>query len=245
MFVCPESGTRSVRTAPYRDGQRLLIVTGQTFKPGTPGVTDRLADLARWTRERFGVPELAYHWAAQDNTSTDKVPYIGRFHPGARHVWVAAGFGGWGMSSGVLAGRLLADLIAGTEPPHAALYDPLRLHPMVEAGPFLSANLAVARHLIGGRLRPSHADSAADIPAGHGAVLRLHGRRRAVYRDDTGQLHAVSAVCTHLGCVVAFNDAERTWDCPCHGSRFAPDGAVLHGPATTPLEPLDPEDLPD
>ncbi|MEE6263145.1 FAD-dependent oxidoreductase [Plantactinospora sonchi] len=236
MYVTPEENTRSVRTAPYDNGRRLLIVTGESYQPGTPGVTDRLDRLATWTRDRFPVDSLAYHWAAQDNTSTDRVPYIGRLHPGTRHVYVATGFNAWGMTNGVLAGRLLAALITGENPPWSRLYDPRRLHPTVEAVPFVKAAVEVARRFVGDRIRPaSHADSPDQLAPGDGAVIRIAGERRAVYRDGSGRLHAVSATCTHLGCLVAFNDEEKTWDCPCHGSRFDTRGGVLHGPATEPL----------
>jgi glycine/D-amino acid oxidase-like deaminating enzyme/nitrite reductase/ring-hydroxylating ferredoxin subunit len=238
MYLTTEENTRSVRTAPLGGDQRLLIVTGESFTPGTGSVADRFERLADWTRQRFPVGEPSYRWAAQDNDTTDGVPYIGRFHPGSRRVWVATGFGGWGMTNGVLAGRLLAARIQGEEPPWTDLYDPVRLHPKAEAGTLLRNNLTVARHFVGDRIRPpSHADSVADLAPGSGAVIRSGGRRCAVYRDPAGDLHAVSATCTHLGCLVTFNDAEHSWDCPCHGSRFGVDGAVLHGPATRPLEP--------
>lgn len=237
MYITQQDHTRSVRTAPYRDGQRLLIVTGETFKPGTPGVGSRFERLADWARDHFGVDSLAYHWAAQDNNTTDNIPYVGRLHAGAEHVWVATGFGGWGMSNGVMASRLIAALVDGQQPPWAKIYDPRRVHPMVEAGSFLKANLAVVRHFVGDRIRPrTYADTPTELAPGGGAVMRIRGERCAVYRDESGQLFAVSAVCTHLGCIVAFNDAERSWDCPCHGSRFTPDGAIIQGPATTPLE---------
>ncbi|WP_040834996.1 (2Fe-2S)-binding protein [Nocardia brevicatena] len=103
--------------------------------------------------------------------------------------------------------------------------------------PFLEAQSKVAKHFIGDRLRRSHVDSVDDIAPGTGAVVRVAGQRCAVFRDEAGTVHAVSATCTHLGCIVAFNDAERVWECPCHGSRFTVDGAVAHGPATRPLEP--------
>jgi Rieske Fe-S protein len=141
------------------------------------------------------------------------------------------------MSNGVAAGRLLAALIEGREPPEAKVYDPRRLHPLVEAPALVKANLAVAGHFVGDRLRSSHVDSVDEIAPGTGAVVRLAGERCAVYREPGGALTAVSATCTHLGCLVHFNDAERSWDCPCHGSRFAPDGSVLNGPAVHPLEP--------
>jgi glycine/D-amino acid oxidase-like deaminating enzyme/nitrite reductase/ring-hydroxylating ferredoxin subunit len=237
MYVTPEEGTRSVRTAAYGEGRRLLIVTGEKFKPGTTGVADRLANLIRWTRERFGVDRIAYTWAAQDNSTTDQVPYVGRLHPGAGHAWVATGFNAWGMTNGVMAGQLLSARIGGAEPPWTQLYDPRRLHPLTEAKPFIKANLDVARRFIGDRVRPTtYADSPVDLAPGRGAVIRIDGDRRAVYRDAAGGLRAVSARCTHLGCIVAFNDAEKSWDCPCHGSRFGTDGRVLNGPATAPLE---------
>jgi len=236
MYITPEQGTRSVRTAPHTDGRRLLIVTGESFRPGAADVTEHLTELADWTRQRFGVDDLAYHWAAQDNSTTDQVPYVGRLRPGADNLWVATGFNGWGMSTGVMSGRLLADLIDGRRPEWADLYDPVRLHPLAEAKTFVKANLAVAKHFVGDRLHRS-GDDPTTIPPGGGAILRIDGHRCAVHRDDDGMLHAVSARCTHLGCLVAFNDVERTWDCPCHGSRFAPDGTVVTGPATRPLAP--------
>jgi Rieske Fe-S protein len=119
--------------------------------------------------------------------------------------------------------------------PWAPIFDPGRLHPVVEAATFVKANLKVAGHFIGDRLRRSHLDTPDDLAMGAGAVMRIGGQRCAVYRDQDGDLHTVSATCTHLGCTVAFNDAEKTWDCPCHGSRFTPDGTVLQGPATDPL----------
>lgn len=236
MYITPEENTRSVRTAPYRDGQRLLIVTGEHFTPGTADVAERFDRLLGWTRDRFPDVEIAYRWAAQDNSTTDGVPFVGPFHPGAKHVHVATGFGGWGMSNGIMAGQLLAAAITGDAQPWAGLYDPRRFHPLREAGPMLNLQATVARHFLGDRLRSSHVDSLDDIEAGSGAVIRRGGEQCAVYRDESGALQALSARCTHLGCIVHFNDAERAWECPCHGSRFAVDGSVLQGPANKPLE---------
>ena len=239
VYITPEQNTRSVRTAPYRPGTRLLIITGEHFTPGAGDVTQHWERLLAWTHERFPGAEVAYRWATQDNSTTDQIPFIGAFHPGARNVYVATGFGGWGMSTGVMAGRLLTGIITGEELPWAQLYDPRRLHPVREAAPMLKLQAKVARHFVGDRLPGSHADSVDDIPAGGGAVVRVGGERCAVYRDDSGVVHAVSARCTHLGCIVHFNDAERAWECPCHGSRFAVDGSVIQGPANRPLERKD------
>ncbi len=237
IYITTEQNTRSVRTAPYSDGRRLLIVTGQHFTPGTADVTSLFRELAEWLTARFPGAEITHRWAAQDNGTTDHVPYIGRFHPRAAHVWVATGFGGWGMSNGVLAGQLLASRIGGDEPPWTHLYDPIRLNPKHELAPMLKLQAQVARHFVGDRLRSSHVDSVHDIDPGEGAVMRVEGQRCAVYRDPDGVLHSLSATCTHLGCIVHFNEAETAWECPCHGSRFAVDGSVLNGPANRPLDP--------
>jgi glycine/D-amino acid oxidase-like deaminating enzyme/nitrite reductase/ring-hydroxylating ferredoxin subunit len=237
MYITEGEGKRSVRTAPLPDGRRLLIITGEDFTPGAGGVAERFRTLDAWMREHFPVEETAYRWAAQDNDPSDKIALVGPLHPGARHTYVATGFGGWGMTGGVMAGRLLSELISGRPPRWAGLYDPGRVRSVVREAPALLRQQAqVAQHFVGDRLRANHVDSVTDIAPGTGAVVRVGGRRCAVYRDEDGTTHAVSARCTHLGCLVAFNDAERLWECPCHGSRFGVDGAVVHGPAVHPLE---------
>ncbi|PSM38228.1 FAD-dependent oxidoreductase [Streptomyces dioscori] len=236
MYITDDLGKRSVRTAPLDEGRRLLIVTGESFTPGTGDGNERFLRLDAWMHEHFPVGDTAYRWAAQDNDVSDGVPLVGPFHPGARHVYVATGFGGWGMSGGAMAGQLLASTLTGAEPEWAGLYDPRRLWSTVREGATLLKQQAdVAKHFVGDRLRTTHVDSVAEIAPGSGAVVRVEGRRCAVYRDEAGTAHAVSARCTHLGCLVAFNEAETAWECPCHGSRFGVDGGVLQGPAVRPL----------
>lgn len=242
MYITEEQNRRSVRTAPYTGGRRLLIVTGESHRPGTGDSVARFHVLADWTRQRFPGTEITYRWAAQDNDSTDTVPLIGPFTSGAGHVYVATGFGGWGMTGGVLAGGLLATAIIGQEAPWAALYAPRRMWSTLREAPdFVKHQAVVAKHFLGDLIRTAYADSPADVPPGGGAVVRIGGHACAVHRDDDGALHAVSARCTHLGCLVAFNAAERTWECPCHGSRYGTDGTVLEGPANRPLESRDAE----
>lgn len=235
IYITPEQNTRSVRTAPYGDGQRLLMITGEKFTPGSADVTERFERLLQWTSERFPGVQVEYRWATQDNATTDKVPYVGRFHLLARNAYVATGFGGWGMSGGVMSGQLLSGLITGQPPEWATLYDPRRLHPLREAVPLMKLQAKVGGHFVVDRLR-TEAESIADIAPGTGVVIKVGGTRCAVYRDEAHALHGVSATCTHLGCIVRFNDAERAWECPCHGSRFGIDGSVLQGPANRPLE---------
>ncbi|MER5215247.1 FAD-dependent oxidoreductase [Streptomyces sp. NPDC002838] len=234
MYITPEEGTRSVRTAPHGE-QRLLIVTGEHFTPGTGDTRSRFQHLADWAAEHFPDVTLTHAWATQDNDPTDTVPLVGPLHPGAHHAYVATGFGGWGMSGGMMAGRLLTALITGEECAWSGLYDPRRLRSTVREAPsFLKHQAQVARHFVGDRLRPP--PPVESLPPGEGAVVRTGGGRLAVYRDEGGHLHALSPRCTHMGCIVAFNAAERAWECPCHGSRFDTDGKVVQGPATRALE---------
>ncbi|WP_181768751.1 FAD-dependent oxidoreductase [Streptomyces albidus (ex Kaewkla and Franco 2022)] len=241
-YLTPERGTRSVRTAPYPfgEGKRLLIVTGEKFTPGTAGqgsVGAGYERLAAWTYEHFPDARLVHRWATQDNDTTDRVPYIGPFHPASQHTWVATGFGGWGMSGGILSGQLLASYITGEPlPPWAKLYEPRRLSPR-EAPAMLRFQSTVAGRFVGDRLRSSYVDSVDEIAPGTGAIVRIRGRRCAVHRTAEGEVRALSPRCTHLGCLVRFNDAEGAWECPCHGSRFDTEGRVIQGPATRPLEP--------
>ncbi|MGV9455830.1 FAD-dependent oxidoreductase [Streptomyces sp. NPDC003635] len=237
MYITPEQGTRSVRSAPLGDGERLLIVTGEHFTPGSADVDERFARLTAWAEERFPGVSLTHRWATQDNDSTDSVPLVGRFHPGSRHTYVATGFGGWGLSGGIMAGRLLGDLVTGRGVEWSDLYDPRRLASVVrEGGTFLKHQAQVARHFVGDRIPSLSGPAPEDIPPGDGAVVRVGAGHWAVHKDENGQLRAVSARCTHLGCLVAFNRAEQAWECPCHGSRFAPDGEILQGPAVRPLK---------
>lgn len=241
MYITPEQNTRSLRSAPYAHGQRLLIVTGEHFTPGTGGdVEERFRRLSEWAEGHFGGLTFTHRWATQDNDPTDSVPLVGPLHPASRHVYVATGFGGWGLSGGIMAGQLLSTLVTGGKSPWSDLYDPRRVASVVREGTeFLKHQAQVARHFVGDRLPSPSGPAVTDIAPGDGAVVHVNGQRSAVHRDDDGELHAVSARCTHLGCLVAFNRAERAWECPCHGSRFDPQGRVLQGPALRPLEQRD------
>jgi nitrite reductase/ring-hydroxylating ferredoxin subunit len=160
---------------------------------------------------------------------------IGSYVPGSQRLYVAAGYHKWGLSTGTFAATILADLITGKPNDWTERFSPHRI--TLGGVPKLAKmNAKVAVDLVGDRLAPASTGTD-DLPPGHGTIVRDGLGRTAVYRDDAGTLHAVSARCTHLGCLVRFNQAERSWDCPCHGSRFDADGHVLEGPATKPLPP--------
>jgi len=238
MFISTTQPSHSFRTHQSDDGT-FLIAVGGTYKTGVTEEEVRcFDDLERFLRSTFGVSGLDYRWTNEDFGSMDGIPFIGRASASAPRLYVATGFNAWGISNGTVAGNILSDLIQEKENEAAGLFDATRLKPLTGGAEFVKENLKTAQHFIGDRL---HVHRAKDLhlQPGQSCVVKIKGDAVAAYRDDTGQLHAVSAVCTHMGCVVGWNATDRSWDCPCHGSRFGIDGSVIHGPATSPLEPVD------
>ncbi len=230
MYIGTGNDYHSIRTTPAPDGGLLLLVGGGGHKVGTVTDTEeRYLKLEAYARSRFGVEEFEYRWSTQDMVSFDQLPYIGKVAPFSNHLYVATGFSLWGMSKGTLAGMLLSDLILGIDNPWLKLYDSTRATPFVTVES-LKNNLEVGFHWVGDRLKGLENSSFADVERGEGKLLTINGHKIAAYRDEQGQIHAVSATCTHLGCIVNWNSAEKSWDCPCHGGRFSCDGKVLHGP---------------
>jgi glycine/D-amino acid oxidase-like deaminating enzyme/nitrite reductase/ring-hydroxylating ferredoxin subunit len=231
MLISADS-SRSIRTQPSPDGD-LLLVGGEGHRTGEGGNTvERYERLEQWTRDRFGEHEVIYRWSTEDYRTIDRVPYIGRAFPGSAHLFVATGFGGWGMTNSTVAGMLLRDLILGRENPWAGVYSPNRIK-LKSVGRLLGQGADVARHFVGDRLESA---TAGKVAPGEGAVIKTeHDGQVALYRAKDGTETRLSPVCTHLGCQVAWNPAEKSWDCPCHGSRFTATGEILHGPALKPL----------
>ncbi|HET7273753.1 MAG TPA: FAD-dependent oxidoreductase [Longimicrobiaceae bacterium] len=213
--------------------ETILIVGGEDHGTGeADDAPERYQRLESWTRERFPVEAILYRWSGQVMEPVDLMAFIGR-NPGEDNVYIVTGDSGHGMTHGTIAGILIPDLILGRSNPWEQLYDPARIS-LRAAGEFARNNLKAGAHY--GEWVAGQDLSEEQIPPGSGAVVRRAGKPVAVYRDQAGALHERSAVCTHLGCIVHWNSEETSWDCPCHGSRFAPDGEVLNGPAITALE---------
>lgn len=235
MFISAETPTRSLRSQPDGEGE-LVLVSGEGHKVGQGGDTRRhYRALQRFIEALYTVREVRYHWMTQDNITVDQVPYIGRMGAETSHLYVATGFEKWGMTHGTVAGRLLSEMILGKPPRWANVFDPGRKAIQASAAEFVSQQANVAVELVTGLVRPEGHDPESLKP-GEGAILTVHGKKVAAYRDDTGTLHMLDPACRHMGCTVAWNQAEQTWDCPCHGSRYRADGEVIHGPAVYSLE---------
>lgn len=230
-----------VRMQPHSEKHDILLVGGEDHKTGQAhGTGARFDVLESWARQRFPQIEFVeFRWSGQVMEPVDSMAFIGR-NPGDENIFVITGDSGNGMTHGTLAGILIGDLIDGCDNEWVRLYDPAR-KTLKAAGEFARANLNVARQyfdfVTGGQ-----AHTVDDIPPGSGAVIRRGVQKVAASRDEDGTLHEFSAVCPHLGCIVDWNDTEKTWDCPCHGSRFSSDGHVINGPANSGLSPTEDEE---
>jgi glycine/D-amino acid oxidase-like deaminating enzyme/nitrite reductase/ring-hydroxylating ferredoxin subunit len=220
-----------VRTHATPEGT-YLVVGGEDHKTGHEGASPaRFAALEAWARPLWPAAPVAHRWSGQVVEPADGLPFIGR-HPGAKHVHDGTGFSGNGMTFGTLAGMMLADAVSGVPNPWAALYDARRVRPFAQAKRFVAENADVAARLARDRVRGGEMADVASIPPGEGRLVREGGKVLAVARREDGTVCVRSAVCPHLGCHVQWNSAEKSWDCPCHGSRYDAEGAVLNGPST-------------
>lgn len=229
-----------VRLQHVRDesGERqLLLIGGEDHKTGQD--EDERAHFDRleaWARERFpSLGELEYRWSGQIIEPLDGLAFIGR-NPGDDNIYIATGDSGNGLTHGTIAAMMFRDFLTGRDNPWRELYDPSR-KVTGEIKEYMRATLNVARQY-GDYLTPGEVDSEADIAPGCGAIMRSGLNKIAVYRDEHGAVYKLSAVCPHLGCLVRWNNASHSWDCPCHGSRFEATGKLLNGPANKDLSTL-------
>ncbi|CAN5838969.1 FAD-dependent oxidoreductase [soil metagenome] len=237
MYLGADSPTRSVRPVDL-DGELGLILGGESHKVGQGGDTEQhYASLESWARSTFPVRSIDWRWSAHDYVPVDSVPYVGR-SPRSQRVHVATGFKKWGMTNGTAAGMILSDILLGRENPWSEVFDATRVGASSSAKEFVKENVKVGKRFVKDHVARLKAPPADTLTPGQGGLVDLEGDEVAAFRHPDGTLQAVSAICTHLGCVVQWNPAETTWDCPCHGSRFACDGQVLYGPATADLAPV-------
>jgi nitrite reductase/ring-hydroxylating ferredoxin subunit len=238
MHITAGSPVRSTR--PWIDGDRRgLVIVGENHPTGEGDATPaRWGELERWARDHFEVESFEYRWSAQDYTTPDNVPYVGR-SPRMSRTFVATGFNKWGLTNGTAAALVLVDLVQGRDHPWLELFDATRIGDARTVKKMVEDNVHVGRRFVQDRIGRLFASSISTLAPGEGGVVKADGQIVGVYRDVSGQPHAVSITCTHLGCTLHWNAAETTWDCPCHGSRFGYDGAVRDGPAVNDLDRVD------
>ncbi len=225
---------------PYNYTRRqgdVLIVGGKDHKTGEGDPEESYRALEEYVRQRWDVESIDYRWSAQFYDPPDGLPMIGRALTSG-HVWLATGYSGTGLVFGTLGGMLLTDFALGRENPWAEVYKPSRIKPLAAGPQVAKLGLETAVAFVKDRVTISKIQDLSEVPVGEGQVVEIGGEKVAVYREESGAVHAVSPVCTHALCIVHWNSAEKSWDCPCHGGRYSPDGQVLEGPPIKGLAPV-------
>ena len=238
MFITAAEPKYSIRFS-ETEGRKHLLIGGRGHKVGQEeSAENSYRELIDFCQKYFHTGEPSHRWSAQDYESLDKIPYIGRISSKEQGIYVATGFRKWGMTSGTAAAILLRDTLLGKESKYQDLFAPDRGELRESLGKAMKENINVAKEMIKGKIA-SKKTELADIKLEKGGIIRHRGKRAGAYKDTNGKLFLVDATCTHLGCELMYNDAEHTYDCPCHGSRFRYDGSIIEGPATKPLKKLD------
>jgi glycine/D-amino acid oxidase-like deaminating enzyme/nitrite reductase/ring-hydroxylating ferredoxin subunit len=214
----------------------VLVIGGEDHKTGTESDTEQcLERLRAFAHERFEVSSVEDEWSGQIIETVDSLPYIGQDTQNP-HFYVATGFSGNGLTWGALASEIIANQVLGIHNRYSELFRPNRINPTVSAGRYVAENKDFPICFIGDRIK--EAESMDDLHAEEGAIVNISGKRVAAYRNSSGDVRCLSPICPHMGCYVRWNNSEKTWDCPCHGSRFDDQGQVLNGPAMEGLEPV-------
>ncbi|MGF7048899.1 glycine/D-amino acid oxidase-like deaminating enzyme/nitrite reductase/ring-hydroxylating ferredoxin subunit [Paenibacillus sp. DS2015] len=237
MYLSVDDPNRSLRAA-NQNGEQVILVGGDSHKTGQGICTyQHYEHLEAFGEKLFGIKSIPFRWSTQDLITLDKVPYIGQITSHDQDIYVATGFAKWGMTTSMVSARLISDQIQRKKNPYAELFTPSRFVADPSIKNFIVQNANVAKELVTGKISMVHR-KADELGQDEGSVVIHNGKRAGAYKNPKGQLFLVDTTCTHLGCEVEWNEAERSWDCPCHGSRFNYDGQVMEGPAEEPLMKL-------
>lgn len=215
------------------DGIKYLVAGGEDHKTGhEENAESSFLKLEAYLRKYFDLEEVTWKWSSQFYEAVDGLPYIGHFPMHPDNIYAATGFGGNGMIYGTLSAIILRDLITTGKSEYEKLFDPNRIKPIAGFKEFVSAAADVVGNLVSKPFNAEKIDGLADLAPGEGKIVKYEGHKLALYKDENGHIHGISSTCNHLGCSISWNSAEKSWDCPCHGSRFNVDGEMITGPAT-------------
>ena len=238
MYISASNPVFSFRTAKY-NGKKLLLIGGSEHKTGySSSYENTYGCLETLAKMYYPDCEVLFKWNTRDCVSLDKLPYIGLFSPNMPNVFVGTGFKKWGMSLSNVASNIIVDKICGNYNKYEYLFKPTRLNPIKNRIEFKDMLIQSTNSLFLDKLK--HSDiNFDDIATGSGGIIEINGEKVGIYKDESGKIYAVKPICTHLGCLLSWNDIDKTWDCPCHGSRFNFDGKNLYEPALKNLDCYD------
>lgn len=238
MYLQVEQPDRSLRSVMI-NGESHVLIVGEGHRTGdTSDTLQHYEALYQFGVEQFGIEHIAYRWSAQDLITLDLLPYIGPITKGRDHVHLATGYRKWGMTNGVAAAQLLTDIVLEKENPFRSVVQPSRKLALSSAKHIVEQNWIVAKHLVSGKWKQVK-ETVDTMETDSGAIVSIDGEKKGVYKNKAGDLFIVDTTCTHVGCEVVWNNGEKSWDCPCHGSRFTYEGEVIEGPAEKPLQTYD------
>ncbi|TSD66440.1 FAD-dependent oxidoreductase [Inquilinus sp. KBS0705] len=220
------------------NGEQLLLVGGNDHKTGHDSPENAFAELEKYIREYYDVSSVVYKWSSQYYVPVDGLPYIGVMPLAGDGVYCATGYNGNGMMLGTIAGKILSDLVRKRPNPYTDIFDPGRVKPIDGFTEFVKENADVAYRYVADRIHIHESDSLKSLQPGTGNVVEVDGKKVAAYRNEQGEVFALSPVCTHAGCIVKWNGEEKSWDCPCHGARYDIHGNVLTGPTVRSLSSI-------
>ncbi len=239
-YINIEKPTRTFRTHPYKN-EKIILIGGENHQTGRTCLESiHYQNLEEFGKTYFNIEEPMFRWSTQDYDTFDKLPYIGRINGKSPHIIVATGYKKWGMVTSHVAAMLSRDLITNKKTDYEALYDPSRLTDKLTCQ-FFSYNLGSLAHLVGDRLKKMPKEF--EVEKGHGKVVSYKGKKYGVYKDEEGKTYVVDVICPHLKCILTFNNEHKTYDCPCHGSRFTYKGKYLDGPSIKDLKRINFKDL--
>ncbi len=237
MYISYENPTRSIRFQPLDKEDQLILIGGEHHKTGQDSCEkEHYSNLIKFAELNFSAIEVPYRWSAQDYTAMNEIPFIGHITSGRENIFIATAFQKWGMTTGTVAAIVIKDIITNGKSEVEDIFKPSRFTPVASAKNFIKENLDVADNLISGKLQSPPEKFSLEL--GEGKSVTVDGKLAGAYRDMDGNMYIVDTTCKHLGCEVHWNSAEKSWDCPCHASRYSYDGTVLEGPALKPLDRL-------
>ncbi|MFS0560347.1 FAD-dependent oxidoreductase [Terribacillus sp. 179-K 1B1 HS] len=239
MYISVDSPSRSVRSAKDNNGDTIWLLGGEGHRTGKgKELKEHYSNLRNWGRSELDMDDFDYNWSSEDFMSLDSLYYIGRLTKRTQNLYVATAFRKWGMSGGITAAKEITSLIADDISLYGDIYDPARQDAVKGITTLAKNMIEVGTELIFGKVEKTE-KSIDDLERGEAGKIRRNGKLIGIYKDNEGIVHQVDTTCTHMGCEVHWNDAETTWDCPCHGSRFWASGEVIEGPAVKDLKKAD------
>ena len=238
MYINNSEPIYSFRTAKYK-GREILLISGADHKTGQPtSYQDSYGILENEAKKYYPNCEILYKWNTEDCISLDKIPYIGNYSISMPNVFVGTGFKKWGMTSSNVAANIIVDKICNKTNKYEYIYRSSRLKPLKNLDEFKNMMVQSTNSLLFNKLKEPNMYFE-QIANNSGSIIEVNNEKVGIYKDAEGNIYAVKPICTHLGCLLSWNDVDKTWDCPCHGSRFNFDGTNIYSPAFKDLETYD------